>query len=176
MMALDSAFDHTRGPVLHWLTLGKLLLAPGRSRWRRCVSDELRAQWLEDCAIRLLCVLGLDRFGDWAAGDKVVAPAFLRPPHLLTHAHAFSHLLTPSCAFARLLHKVVAPVRESAAQALSVLLRPMAAAAAARVAAALLAMGAPPKVSEGRRAPEDGLQGVVADRRAATWEVHSCAP
>ena len=38
------------------------------------VRDELRAQWLQDCALRLNCVLSLDRFGDWAAGDKVVAP------------------------------------------------------------------------------------------------------
>lgn len=41
---------------------------------RECVSAELRAQWLEDCAIRLLSVLALDRFGDWAAGDRVTAP------------------------------------------------------------------------------------------------------
>ena len=30
----------------------------------RAVSDELRAQWLEDGTIRLLCVLALGRFGD----------------------------------------------------------------------------------------------------------------
>ena len=73
----------------------------------RAVSDELRAQWLEDGAIRLLCVLALDRFGDWAAGDRVAAP-----------------------------------VREAAAQALAALLGPMGAAAAARVADALLTMQA----------------------------------
>lgn len=59
------------------------------------LSAQLQAQWQADCAIRLLCVLALDRFGDWAAGDKVTAP-----------------------------------VRETAAQALSVLLRSMGAEAA----------------------------------------------
>ena len=73
------------------------------------VRDELRAQWLQDCALRLICVLSLDRFGDWATGDKVVAP-----------------------------------VRETAAQALAVLLQPMTAAAAAQVAEALLAMARQP--------------------------------
>lgn len=73
------------------------------------VRDELRAQWLQDCALRLNCVLSLDRFGDWAAGDKVVAP-----------------------------------VRETAAQALAVLLQPMTAAAAAQVAQALLVMARQP--------------------------------
>jgi TATA-binding protein-associated factor len=41
---------------------------------RECVSAELCAQWLEDCGLRLLSVLALDRFGDWAAGDRVTAP------------------------------------------------------------------------------------------------------
>ena len=73
---------------------------------RRVVSDELRAKWRQDCAIRLICVLALDRFGDWEAGDKVTAP-----------------------------------VRETTAQALSVLLRPMLPEAASQVADALLVMG-----------------------------------
>ncbi len=30
------------------------------------------ATWLEDCVIRLMCVLALDRFGDFV-GDQVVA-------------------------------------------------------------------------------------------------------
>ena len=66
---------------------------------------QLRAQWLDDCAIRLLCLLALDRFGDWVAGDKVTAP-----------------------------------VRETSAQALAVLLRPMQPPAVARVVRALLTM------------------------------------
>lgn len=32
-----------------------------------------RAAWLEDCCVRLVCVLALDRFGDFV-GDAVVAP------------------------------------------------------------------------------------------------------
>jgi len=71
------------------------------------LSAELQAQWQADCAIRLLCLLALDRFGDWASGDKVTAP-----------------------------------VRETAAQALSVLLRAMGGGAAAQAAEALLTMQA----------------------------------
>ena len=41
----------------------------------RAVSDELRAQWLEDGAIRLLCVLALDRFGGSGAVLAPAAPA-----------------------------------------------------------------------------------------------------
>ena len=52
------------------------------------LSTALQAQWHADCATRLLCVLALDSFGDWAGGTKATAP-----------------------------------VRETAAQALSVLLR-----------------------------------------------------
>ena len=66
------------------------------------LSTALQAQWHADCAIRLLCVLALDRFGDWAGGAKVTAP-----------------------------------VRETAAQALSVLLRAMDADGATQVAEAL---------------------------------------
>ena len=33
----------------------------------------LHQHWLEDVAIRLLCVLGLDRFGDFVS-DQVTAP------------------------------------------------------------------------------------------------------
>jgi hypothetical protein len=29
--------------------------------------------WLQDCAVRLLCLFALDRFGDYAS-DSVVAP------------------------------------------------------------------------------------------------------
>ena len=67
------------------------------------LSTALQAQWHADCVIRLLCVLALDRFGDWAGGAKVTAP-----------------------------------VRETAAQALSVLLRAMDADGATQVAEALL--------------------------------------
>ncbi|XP_012260171.2 TATA-binding protein-associated factor 172 isoform X2 [Athalia rosae] len=35
--------------------------------------DENHRQWVEDAALRLLCVLGLDRFGDFVS-DQVVAP------------------------------------------------------------------------------------------------------
>lgn len=35
--------------------------------------EEHHQTWLEDCAIRLLCVLALDRFGDFVS-DAVVAP------------------------------------------------------------------------------------------------------
>jgi TATA-binding protein-associated factor len=92
------------------------------------VRDELRAQWLQDCALRLICVLSLDRFGDWAAGDKVVAP-----------------------------------VRETAAQALAVLLQPMTAAAAAQVAQALLVMARQP-TWEVRHAAMLGLKYLLAVR------------
>ena len=33
----------------------------------------LRSKWLEDCAVRLVCVLALDHFGDYV-GDRAVAP------------------------------------------------------------------------------------------------------
>jgi len=35
--------------------------------------DEAHSRWLEDAALRLLCVLCLDRFGDFVS-DQVVAP------------------------------------------------------------------------------------------------------
>jgi len=35
--------------------------------------EELHQLWLEDSALRLLCVLALDRFGDFVS-DEVVAP------------------------------------------------------------------------------------------------------
>lgn len=41
---------------------------------RAATRTRLQAQWLEDCSIRLLSVLALDRFTDWAAGDKGTAP------------------------------------------------------------------------------------------------------
>jgi TATA-binding protein-associated factor len=35
--------------------------------------QECHQQWLEDTSLRLLCVLALDRFGDFVS-DQVVAP------------------------------------------------------------------------------------------------------
>lgn len=35
--------------------------------------NELHELWLEDLSLRLLCVLALDRFGDFVS-DQVVAP------------------------------------------------------------------------------------------------------
>jgi len=35
--------------------------------------EECHQQWLEDTSLRLLCVLALDRFGDFVS-DQVVAP------------------------------------------------------------------------------------------------------
>lgn len=35
--------------------------------------EELHQLWLEDVSLRLICVLGLDRFGDFVS-DQVVAP------------------------------------------------------------------------------------------------------
>ena len=35
--------------------------------------DEANNDWLEECVVRLLCVLALDRFGDYVS-DQVVAP------------------------------------------------------------------------------------------------------
>ena len=37
------------------------------------VAAKRNAAWLEDMAVRLLCLLSLDRFGDYV-GDGVVAP------------------------------------------------------------------------------------------------------
>ncbi|KJE93117.1 hypothetical protein, variant 1 [Capsaspora owczarzaki ATCC 30864] len=37
------------------------------------INERLRNQWLEDAAIRLICVFALDRFGDFVS-DQVVAP------------------------------------------------------------------------------------------------------
>lgn len=45
----------------------------GRRSLDCVVADRENGRWLEDTACRLLCVLAMDRFGDFV-GDAVVAP------------------------------------------------------------------------------------------------------
>ena len=78
---LRCSLFHSRWERRHGAAAGlrAVLRSHGRSAGcvasvRKQVSAELEAQWLEDCCIRLLSVLALDRFGDWSAGDRVTAP------------------------------------------------------------------------------------------------------
>ena len=111
---LRCSLFHARWPRRHGAGLGLIAIFRAHASTAGTIggigidlADELRAQWRQDCAIRLLCVLGLDRFGDWASGDRVTAP-----------------------------------VRETAGQALAVLIRAMTPHGARDVAMALLTMAA----------------------------------
>lgn len=66
--------------IRHGATMGlrEVLRVHGRGAGRRCgrsraENDEANRLWLDDIACRLLCVLMLDRFGDYVS-DTVVAP------------------------------------------------------------------------------------------------------
>lgn len=70
---LESKWEWRHGAAIG---LRQILMRRARSAGRRCPStngDEENSRWLEDVCCRLLCVLVLDRFGDFV-GDAVVAP------------------------------------------------------------------------------------------------------
>ena len=51
---------------------------------------EANTAWLEDCSARLLCVLALDRFGDYVS-DKVCIIGLDTP---VIHIHIMPHLIS----------------------------------------------------------------------------------
>ena len=53
---------------------------------------ESNAAWIEDCLVLLLCVLALDRFGDYGS-DQVTAP--VSKPHPAAHSHSRSECTLP---------------------------------------------------------------------------------
>ncbi|KAL4458077.1 hypothetical protein ABPG75_012942 [Micractinium tetrahymenae] len=106
---------------------GKLALGPV-SVADATAAAAANAGWLEDCAIHLLCVLALDRFGDFVSDQ------------------------------------VVAPVRETAAQALGAVARPLAPTSLPPLLAALRQLSEHPAEWEVRHGGLLGLKYVLAAR------------
>ncbi|XP_062180641.1 TATA-binding protein-associated factor BTAF1-like [Phragmites australis] len=75
---VDGSVDPSKGGTTHASLPSSLIHAPENSKFSKLMklakySYMKNWEFLQDCAIRFLCVLSLDRFGDYVS-DQVVAP------------------------------------------------------------------------------------------------------
>lgn len=154
---------------------GKLALGPV-SAADAAAAASANAGWLEDCAIHLLCVLALDRFGDFVSdqvgrwcrvGTRAQCCNLILPQCQRRQRHASGCMQTWKLTAGMLPHsQVVAPVRETAAQALGAAVRPLPPAALPALLGALRQLSECPAEWEVRHGGLLGLKYVLAARTA----------